>query len=337
MPSEITYEAIMRDVKGRKFKPVYVLMGEESYYIDMIQKAIIENALSPEDRDFCLNIFYGAETTANEVINAARSFPMGERLVVILRNAKELEDIDELSVYLANPQPTTILLLVNKGGLLDKRKKLLTVCGKMGVVYSTPKIYDSKLSSIIFSFFRDKGYSIEPKAVSIIAESTGTDLVKLYSEMNKLADAVGTELHAITPDVVERHIGISKDFNAFELADALMTRNSFKAFQIAKYFDENSKRYPLQKILPSLFLSFSQLMMAHYAPSKDKASLIKYLGLHPYIIENSIVPSLRNFSAAKVLSVLMAIRDADERSKGMGGVSIPDGELLRELVFFILH
>ena len=192
MPSEITYEAIMRDVKGRKFKPVYVLMGEESYYIDMIQKAIIENALSSEDRDFCLNIFYGAETTANEVINAARSFPMGERLVVILRNAKELEDIDELSVYLANPQPTTILLLVNKGGLLDKRKKLMTACGKMGVVYSTPKIYDSKLSSIIFSFFRDKGYSIEPKAVSIIAESTGTDLVKLYSEMNKLADAVGT-------------------------------------------------------------------------------------------------------------------------------------------------
>lgn len=337
MPNEITFDAIVRDIEAKKFKPVYVLMGEEAYYIDRIQKAILENALLPEDRDFCLSIFYGGETTANEVINAARSFPMGERLLVVLRDAGDLRDVDELSVYLANPQPTTILLLVNKGGTFDRRKKFMVISGKIGVVYSTPKIYDSHLPAIISSFFRDRGISIEPKAVSVIADSIGTDIAKLYSEMNKLADVVGTDCRTVTPAIVEQYIGISKDFNVVEFTDALVARNSFKAFQIAKYFDENQKQYPLPKILPVLFRTFSQLMTACYAPAKDKRGLSEYLGLHPYIVEKSVIPALRNYSASKILSVLMAIRDADERSKGMGGVSISEGDLLRDLIFFILH
>ncbi len=337
MPKEITFDAIIRDVKAKEFKPVYVLMGEEAYYIEQIQKAILENALAPEDRDFCLNVFYGGETTANEVINAARSFPMGERLLVVLKDAGSLRDIEELAVYLDNPQPTTILLLVNKGGTFDRRKKFMTKAGDKGVVYATPKIYDNHLPAIISAFFRDKGFTIEPKAVSVIADSIGVDIAKLYSEMNKLVDAVGADCRNITPAIVEQYIGISKDFNEFEFTNALILRNSFKAFQIAKYFDENPKQYPLPKILPLLFRTFSQLMVAHYAPAKDKVSLAKYLDKHPFVVEKSVMPGLKNYSAAKVLSVLMAIRDADERSKGMGGVSVAEGDLLRDLVFFILH
>jgi DNA polymerase III subunit delta len=337
MPSEITFDAIIRDVKAKKFKPVYVLMGEEDYYIDQIQKAIMDNALPTEDRDFCLTTFYGGETTANEVINAARSFPMGERLLVVLRDAGSLRDIEEMSVYLANPQPTTILLLVNKGGTFDRRKKFMAAAAKLGVVYSTPKIYDSHLPAIISKFFRDKGLSIEPKAVSVIADSIGVDIAKLYQEMNKLADIVGADGPTITPAIVEQHIGISKDFNVVEFTDALVLKNSFKAFQIAKYFNDNPKQYPLPKILPLLFRTFSQLMSAYYAPAKDKKSLADYLGLHPFVVEKSVIPALRNYSASKVLSVLLAIRDADERSKGIGGVNVSEGDLLRDLIFFILH
>lgn len=337
MPNEITFDTIIRDVKAHKFKPVYILMGEEPYYIELIQKAIVENALPPEDRDFCFSMFFGDETTANEVINAARSFPMGDRQVVLVKNAKDISDIDELAVYLANPQPTTILVLVNQGGTFDRRKKFMTIAAKIGVVYATPKVEEKSLPSLITSFFRNKGYTIDPKSVALIAESIGTDLMKLYSEMNKLADALVGEQRNITPELVEQFIGISKDFNVYELANALTAKNSFKAFQIAKYFDENPKQYPLPKILPALFRTFSQLMVAHYAPAKDPKTIAEYLGLSPWLVEKAIMPALRIFSASKVLSVLWAIRDADERCKGIGNSKTPDGELLKELIFFILH
>ncbi|MBR3114867.1 MAG: DNA polymerase III subunit delta [Bacteroidaceae bacterium] len=337
MAKEITFEDILKDINARNFKPVYLLMGEEPYFIDRLLDAIVSNALPMEERDFCLTTFYGADTTANAVINTARSFPMGSRMVVVVKNANELKDIEELSVYLQNPQPTTVLVLVNKNGNFDRRKKFVSRASSIGVVFESQKVKESQLSGIIATFFRQKGYTADVKSVSLIADSIGSDLTRLYGEMTKLVNSLTPEVKVITPELVEQHIGISKDFNIYEFQNALIARDSFKAFQIAKYFDDNPKQNPIQAVLPSLFRLFSQLMIAYYSPGKDKNSVAQYLGIQPWQVERNIFPAMRNYSAAKVLSILSVIRDTDEKSKGFGGSKVANGDLLKQLVFFILH
>ncbi len=337
MAKEITFEDILKDINARNFKPVYLLMGEEPYFIDRLLDAIVSNALPMEERDFCLTTFYGADTTANAVINTARSFPMGSRMVVVVKNASELKDIEELSVYLQNPQPTTVLVLVNKNGNFDRRKKFVSRTASIGVVFESQKVKESQLSGIIATFFRQKGYTADVKSVSLIADSIGSDLTRLYGEMTKLVNSLTPEVKVITPELVEQHIGISKDFNIYEFQNALIARDSFKAFQIAKYFDDNPKQNPIQAVLPSLFRLFSQLMIAYYSPGKDKNSVAQYLGIQPWQVERNIFPAMRNYSAAKVLSILSVIRDTDEKSKGFGGSKVANGDLLKQLVFFILH
>lgn len=337
MAKEITFEDILKDINARNFKPVYLLMGEEPYFIDRLLDAIVSNALPMEERDFCLTTFYGADTTANAVINTARSFPMGSRMVVVVKNANELKDIEELSVYLQNPQPTTVLVLVNKNGNFDRRKKFVSRAASIGVVFESQKVKESQLSGIIATFFRQKGYTADVKSVSLIADSIGSDLTRLYGEMTKLVNSLTPEVKVITPELVEQHIGISKDFNIYEFQNALIARDSFKAFQIAKYFDDNPKQNPIQAVLPSLFRLFSQLMIAYYSPGKDKNSVAQYLGIQPWQVERNIFPAMRNYSAAKVLSILSVIRDTDEKSKGFGGSKVANGDLLKQLVFFILH
>lgn len=337
MAKEITFEDILKDINARNFKPVYLLMGEEPYFIDRLLDAIVSNALPMEERDFCLTTFYGADTTANAVINTARSFPMGSRMVVVVKNANELKDIEELSVYLQNPQPTTILVLVNKNGNFDRRKKFVSRASSIGVVFESQKVRESQLSGIIATFFRQKGFTADVKSVSLIADSIGSDLTRLYGEMTKLVNSLTPEVKVITPELVEQHIGISKDFNIYEFQNALIAKDSFKAFQIAKYFDDNPKQNPIQAVLPSLFRLFSQLMIAYYSPGKDKNSVAQYLGIQPWQVERNIFPAMRNYSAAKVLSILSVIRDTDEKSKGFGGSKVANGDLLKQLVFFILH
>ena len=337
MAKEITFEDILKDINARNFKPVYLLMGEEPYFIDRLLDAIVSNALPMEERDFCLTTFYGADTTANAVINTARSFPMGSRMVVVVKNANELKDIEELSVYLQNPQPTTVLVLVNKNGNFDRRKKFVSRAASIGVVFESQKVKESQLSGIIATFFRQKGFTADVKSVSLIADSIGSDLTRLYGEMTKLVNSLTPEVKVITPELVEQHIGISKDFNIYEFQNALIARDSFKAFQIAKYFDDNPKQNPIQAVLPSLFRLFSQLMIAYYSPGKDKNSVAQYLGIQPWQVERNIFPAMRNYSAAKVLSILSVIRDTDEKSKGFGGSKVANGDLLKQLVFFILH
>lgn len=337
MANEMSYDVILRDLKAGNFKPVYVLMGEEPYYIDLLRNAILKYAVPEEDRDLCLSVFYGADTTVGEVINAARSFPMGERLVVVVKNANELKGIEDLAFYLKNPQPTTVLVLTNKGGTFDKRKKFIGMAAKMGVVFESPKVSESKLPPIIAQFFRQRGLAIEDKSVAMMAESIGPDLVRLYGEMNKLADALGGSDQKITPAIVEKYIGISKEFNVFELQNAIIEKNEFKAFQIAKYVDKYMRQTSVHMVLPSLFKLFSQAMVAYYSPSKDSQSLANYLGMQEWQVRRNVMPVLRNYSANKVFAILAAIRDIDEKSKGIGESKASSGDLLRQLIYFILH
>jgi len=337
MAKELTFEEILKDINAHNFKPVYVLMGDEPYFIDRLLDGIVSNALPEEERDFCLTTLYGADTTANAVINMARSFPMGSRMVVVVKNANELKDIEELSVYLQNPQPTTVLVLVNKNGNFDRRKKFVSRAAAIGVVFESQRVKESQLGGIIATFFRQNGYTADMKSVSLIADSIGSDLTRLYGEMTKLVNSLTADVRVITPELVEQHIGISKDFNIYEFQNALIAKDSFKAFRIAKYFDENPKQNPIQVVLPSLFRLFSQLMIAYYSPGKDKNSVAQYLGIQPWQVERNIFPAMRNYSAAKVLSILSVIRDTDEKSKGLGGSKVSNGDLLKQLVFFILH
>lgn len=337
MAKELTFEEILKDINAHNFKPVYVLMGDEPYFIDRLLDGIVSNALPEEERDFCLATLYGADTTANAVINMARSFPMGSRMVVVVKNANELKDIEELSVYLQNPQPTTVLVLVNKNGNFDRRKKFVSRAAAIGVVFESQRVKESQLGGIIATFFRQNGYTADMKSVSLIADSIGSDLTRLYGEMTKLVNSLTADVRVITPELVEQHIGISKDFNIYEFQNALIAKDSFKAFRIAKYFDENPKQNPIQVVLPSLFRLFSQLMVAYYSPGKDKNSVAQYLGIQSWQVERNIFPAMRNYSAAKVLSILSVIRDTDEKSKGLGGSKVSNGDLLKQLVFFILH
>lgn len=337
MAKELTFEEILKDINAHNFKPVYVLMGDEPYFIDRLLDGIVSNALPEEERDFCLATLYGADTTANAVINMARSFPMGSRMVVVVKNANELKDIEELSVYLQNPQPTTVLVLVNKNGNFDRRKKFVSRAAAIGVVFESQRVKESQLGGIIATFFRQNGYTADIKSVSLIADSIGSDLTRLYGEMTKLVNSLTADVRVITPELVEQHIGISKDFNIYEFQNALIAKDSFKAFRIAKYFDENPKQNPIQVVLPSLFRLFSQLMVAYYSPGKDKNSVAQYLGIQSWQVERNIFPAMRNYSAAKVLSILSVIRDTDEKSKGLGGSKVSNGDLLKQLVFFILH
>lgn len=333
-----TYDSIMRDVVQKQFKPVYLLVGEESYYIDRIVEAIENAALSEDEKAFNLYKYYGMDANLGTVINSAKSYPMGAQYnVVELREAQQMKSLDDLSAYMQNPQPTTILIITYKNEKIDKRKKFVSAIASMGVLYETPKVRDNQLPGMVMRYVNEHGYSIDNRSASIISESIGADLSRLYGELDKLFFAMPEGERAITPEFVELHIGISKDFNYFELQDALITKNVFKANQIINYFDKNEKANPIQMILPSLFRFFSNLMVAHYTADKSSGGLALTLGMSDWQVRNNILPALKNYNARKVLQILEEIRAADEKSKGMNGSKVPSGDLLKSLMYVILH
>lgn len=333
----ITFEAIIKDVRAGNLKPAYLLMGEENYYIDRIAETVLDKALKKEERDFNLSTYYGPDANVNDIMNAAQSYPMGaEHSVVIVKEAQGLKEIENLTYYLQHPQPTTVLLLIYKNGVADRRKKFVQLIGTIGIVFDSQKVKEAQLPALVRSYAKTKGYAIDEKSVSIICESVGTDLVRLYGELDKLFIAMPVGQKQVTPEVVERNIGLSKDYNFFELQNALIAMDKKKAFQIVKYYEANQKANPIQATLPVLFRLFSSIMMAYYAPEKTSFGIANYLGVNPWQAERNVLPAMKMFSARKVLDILDAIRDADKKSKGFEG-SIPPGDILRQLVAFILE
>ena len=332
-----TYEDIMRDIAQKQFKPVYLLMGAEGYYIDRIVDAIENTALTEDEKAFNLYTFYGMDTDIGTVINSARSYPMGAQYSVVeLREAQQMKNLDELSAYMQNPQPTTILVITYKNGTVDKRKKFVSAISTAGVLYETPKVYENKLPVLVMNYVKEHGYSIDIRSATIVSESIGADLSRLYGELDKLFVAMpkGSQL---TAEAVEAHIGISKDFNYFQLHDALIAKDVLKANRIIKYFDKNQKAVPIQMLLPSLFRFFSSLMVAHYSADKSDRGLSQVLGMADWQVRNNVLPALKVYNARKVLQILDEIRIADEKSKGMNGSKVPSGDLLKQLVYVILH
>ncbi|MBR1733500.1 MAG: DNA polymerase III subunit delta [Alloprevotella sp.] len=336
----VTHETIVRDVRAGKIAPVYYLMGEEGYYIDRVADFLVDSVLREDEKAFNLITVFGLDTDIDAVMDAAKGFPMGaQRQVVVVKEAQNLKNIDRLEYYLRQPQPSTVLIFCHKNGALDRRKKLPGLIERAGgVVFESKKLYESQLAPFITAYLKRKGAAIQPDAVAMMAEYVGADLSRMAGELDKLCIALppgGGQ--AVTTDLVASHIGISKEFNIFELQEALGAKNVLKAMRIANYFDKNPKANPIQKTLPSLFRFFSHLMLAHYAPDKSERGLAGWLGMGEWQVRRNVFPALRNYNAVKVMQILGEIRRTDARSKGVGNPSITNGDLMRELLYFILH
>lgn len=338
MSKEVTYEEIARDLKNRNYKPIYYLMGEESYYIDKISEYISQTVLTDEEKEFNLTVMYGADTDIANIINAAKRYPMmSEYQVVIVKEAQNVKDMESLVYYVQKPLPSTILVICHKHGTLDKRKKLAATIEKVGVLFESKKIKDTQLSGFITSFLKRKSVDIEPKAAEMMAEFVGTDLSRMAGELEKLVLTLPVGQMRITPEQIERNIGISKDYNNFELKNAIIARDVLKANKIIKYFDENPKTNPIQATLSVLFNFFSNLMLVYYAPDKSEQGIASMLGMKNTWQAKEYLAAARVFSGVKVMQIIGEIRYCDAQSKGVDNVSLKDGDLLRELIFKILH
>ena len=334
----VTYEEILRNIKAQKIAPVYYLMGEEDYYIDRLSDAIVDAVLAEEEKDFNLDIVYGAETNVDKVIELAHAYPMmAERRVVLVREAQAIRSLDGLEAYLTHLTPTTVLVFCHKHGKLDMRKAAAKAIQEVGVVFESRKLFDNQLPPFIAQYFRQKGIDIEPQAVQMLAGHVGADLSRLTTEMDKLLLALPKDSRVVGAELVEQQTGMSKDFNDYELQAALANRNVYRANQIVKYYQGNPRSFAIVRTLTNLFTFFSDVMLAYYAPDRTDASIAAWIGKSEWKVRQDVGPARRNYSGVKVMQILGEIRKTDAWSKGVEGCGTPHEELLQDLIFFILH
>ena len=335
----VTFESIMRQLKEGQYKPVYYLHGDESYYIDKIADYIAENALQPEERDFNQTIMFGSDVSASQIADTCRRYPMmAERQVVIVKEAQNLKNTEALEKYMQQPMPTTVLVMCHKNGKIDGKKRgYVKAIQQAGILFESAKLRDRDLPAFIENYLKQKNASIDPKSTQIIADAIGADLSRLTSELEKLLISLPENDRRVTPQVVEDQIGVSKDFNTFELRDAIINRNILKANQIMNYFDKNPKAGNVYSFLPMMFNYFQNLMLAYYAPQKTQEGIAGWLELKSPWGAKDYLTGMRNYSGMKVMQIISKIREIDAKSKGLDNPNTPDGELMKELIFFTLH
>lgn len=326
---------IIDDIAKGKIAPIYFLQGEEPYYIDKIADYIEDHLLSEEEKDFNQIILYGRDVTIEDIIAQAKRYPMmAERQVIVVKEAQELaRSIENLQSYAANPQLSTVLVICYKYKKLDGRKGLAKEISKNGVLFESTKLYENQVPDWIRRVMAGKGYTVTNKAAQMLTEFLGNDLSKINNELEKLQliIAKGAE---ITPEIVEENIGISKDFNNFELQSAIAEKDVKKAYNIIQYFSNNPKSHPLVITVGMLYNFFSKLLMYHSLSDKSVAS--KVLGVNPYFIKEYQIAA-RNYPMKKVSTVVSIIREIDLKGKGVGASNLPQGDLLKELLVKILN
>lgn len=336
-------DEIIKDIKARKFKPVYLLQGEEPYYIDQIVDYMEKNILSDGEKGFNQTVLYGKDTDMATIMNAAKRYPMmSEYQLIVVKEAQDLKwgnegvskEADFTLAYFEKPLPSTILVLAYKYANFDKRKKIYKAINSNGVVFQSDPVRDYKLVPWIEEHIKGKGYKIDPQAVALMAEYLGTDLSKIANEVEKLCLNID-KATTIQTDHIQRNIGISKEYNVFELQKALATRNVVKSNQIINYFAGNPKANPMIMVMANLNSYFSKILKYHYLPNKADAP--RELGVSPYFIKD-YEAAARTFSAGKTFDIISLLREYDLKSKGLDSTgNISDGDLLKELVFKILH
>ena len=327
---------LVNDIKSGTIKPIYFLMGEEPYYIDKISDFIEQNVLMEEEKGFNQMVLYGRDVTIDDIVGNAKRYPMmAERQVLIIKEAQDLSrTIENLVDYALNPQPTTLLVVNYKYKKIDKRKALYKALKKIGVVYESKKLYENQVGEWIRRVLSPKDYSITPKASQMLVEFLGTDLSKINNELEKL-QIILPKGSQITPELIEENIGISKDFNNFELRKAVGNKNVVKAHQIANYFADNPKDNPMVVTVALLFNFFSQLLHYHGLNDKSSRSVAAALRINPYFV-NEYITAARNYPMKKVSKVISTLREFDVKSKGVGANAVPQGDLLKELLVRIM-
>lgn len=336
---EVTYESICKEITDHQFSPVYVLMGEEPYFIDRITDLLIANVLQEEERDFNQTVFYGADTDAVSVINAARRFPMMSAYqLVVVKEAQLMRDIEQLVAYVKQPLSSTVLVIDYKYKTLDRRKSLASLVEKKGVIFESKKIPDYKMPAFITSVLQQRSLTIDPKAAQMLSDFLGNDLNRLAKELDKLAIIMAqTGLKRVTPELVEKNIGISKEYNNFELLRAIAMKDVLKANRIAQYFEKNPKNNPLQPTLAVLFNYFSNLLIGYYSKDKSESGLMVAMGLKSSFQLKDYLTGMKHYTAMRVFLSIGEIRKADARSKGVDNSSASDSDILKELLYKIMH
>ncbi|MDD3320289.1 MAG: DNA polymerase III subunit delta [Paludibacter sp.] len=333
----ISYVQILSDLKQKKYAPVYFLMGEEPYYIDVISDYIQNNVLDDGEKEFDQTIVYGKDVDIQTVINAAKRYPMmATHQVLIVKEAQLIKSWDDITFYLQKPLKSTILVFCYKYGTPDKRKKWVLDIKKEGVIFESTKLRDYEIATWITNYCKSKDVGIEDKAVAMLSEFLGTDLSKLVNEVEKLIITKPASSTRITPELVEKNIGISKDFNVFELQASLVAKDVLKANRIIRYFADNKKANPMVLVLSQLFKFFSDLMIYHYLSDKSPGAVASELKINPYFVKDYQKAS-QAFGAWKTMNIISSIRETDARYKGIDSNGVDEGELMKELIFRILH
>lgn len=333
----MSYEEILKELKTGTYRPIYFLMGEEPYYIDVISDYIAQNALSESEKGFNQLVMYGKDTDATNVIHSARRYPMmAQRQVVIVKEAQNLKDIDLLENYALNPLNSTVLVICYKYKSYDKRKKLIKLVEINGVVLETKKLYDNQIPKWIEGYAKSQGIALNDKATLLLAEFIGSDLSAIVSAVTKLKVAVPQDVKEITPELIEKNIGFSKEYNNFELQSAIINKDHLKAVKIVRYFALNPKSNSIQASIAVLFGFFQKLMAFHYLPDKSQSAAASALKVNPYFIKDYMTGA-KNYNARKAMSVISLLRDYDMKSKGFESPAVSDAELLNEMIFKIIY
>lgn len=327
---------IISEVQKKIFQPIYLLHGEEPFYIDAISKAINENALEEHERDFNQTILYGKDADVLSIISEVKGFPMmSDRKLVIIREAQDLKDIEKLEAYCAQPNPTTVFVIEYKYKKFDSRKKIFKEISKNGIVFGSEKIKEYQLIDWINNYLKSTEYAITPKASALLADFLGNDLSKITNELDKLALLLqkGTTINEVH---IEENIGISKDYNVFELINAIALRDVPKAMKIVNYFDKNPKSAPLVVVISNVFTFFSRIMRIHFIQNKSNDHIAKELKIHPYATRE-LLQSTKIYPPKKISANIAILHEYDLKSKGVGNSSFSEGELMRELIFKLMH
>ena len=330
------HKAIIRSIKERNFERIYFLHGEEPFYIDLITNAIIEYALEENEKDFNQSIFYGKDSDVQAIIADAKGFPMmASRRVVIIKEAQDLKKIEELESYFNNASDQTVFVVNYKYKKFDSRKKVFKAASKNGIVFQSAKIPEYKLLDWINMFVKEKGFAIKPKAAMLLMEFLGNDLSKISNELEKLEILIEKGI-TINEEHIEENIGISKDYNSFELVNAIGIRDVSKANKIVDYFNHNPKATPLIVVISNLFNHFQKLMKIHFLENKSREGLASVLRVPPFVV-GELQKSARIYNPKKIAANIAILHEYDLKAKGIGNASAKDGELLKEMIYRLMH
>ncbi len=332
----MTYDQILSDIHKKNFAPIYFLTGDEPYFIDMISDTIENEALDEADRAFNQIVLYGRDVDVETIANHARSFPMmGERMVVIVKEAQDVKNLENFEAYLDTIPETTLLVFAYKYKKFDKRKALAKKIDKKGVWFESKKLYENNIPGWIQNYLKAEGYAITPKATQMLADFLGTDLHKIANELKKLTIALPKNKSIDDADV-ERNIGISKDYNVFELQNAIGSRDVLKANRIVNYFGDNGKDNPLLVTAITLYGYFTKLIKLHCTQDKSQGNLASVLGVSPFFVKDYLAAS-RNYPPATCIRCISILREFDMKSKGYGSGEVNEKDLYREMIFKLMH